>query len=228
MARTAKYAQRWSTFSLIAAVATFLFWRVLNSYSPIIKVDPHNCFQESDGGLVFAFAGGILWFTATVMSFGGIFLGLAARQFLSSLKCVIALGIAFLNFSNLPSADIMLIPEIFPVATLRSVSTAQITYLSASGGSYGTISDLVRNDLLDSRFEQQSIRNYTFQSVPGPKDYVVTATPTNPDYEAQGCWEYYATGDAVIRFSKNPRKAPPGLAGKPLSAATAIPASGAH
>src|SRR5262249_53582275 len=38
------------------------------------------------------------------------------------------------------------------IANLRTVNTAEVTYLSTSGGNYGTISDMIAAGLLDSRF----------------------------------------------------------------------------
>ena len=38
------------------------------------------------------------------------------------------------------------------VANLRTINTAQVTYLSSSGGSYGTMSDLINARLLDETF----------------------------------------------------------------------------
>ena len=38
------------------------------------------------------------------------------------------------------------------VANLRTINTAQVTYLSTSGGSYGEIADLIAAGLLDDTF----------------------------------------------------------------------------
>jgi hypothetical protein len=130
-------------------------------------------------------------------------------------KGVIALAIALLNFSNLPAADSMLVSEHFAVQRLREINRAEVEYLSNFGDRWGNISDPVRKDLLDSRFEQPSIQNYTYELVLGQNDYIVTATPSGP-LSAQGCWGYYSKEDALIRYSKDPRIAPPGLAGMPL------------
>ena len=38
------------------------------------------------------------------------------------------------------------------VANLRTINTAEVTYLSSAGGNFGTINDLVNAGLIDSRF----------------------------------------------------------------------------
>src|SRR5919199_6611500 len=67
------------------------------------------------------------------------------------------------------------------VAQLRTINTAEITYLSSSGGQYGDINQLVAAGLLDSRF-QGSVSGYQF-SVQllgvSNSDYSANAIPTS-------------------------------------------------
>jgi hypothetical protein len=156
---------------------------------------------------------GIPWLAAWELSAASVVQGLYRRKIRTVLKGVIALGIAFLNFFNLPHGGRT---DHFSVAMLRNINTAEVTYLSDSGGAYGEIADLVRHDLLDSRFEQSEIRHYVIKMDLSPKEYVITASPTGPYSPAEGCWEYFSTEDALIRYSKDPEKAPPGFAGRPV------------
>src|SRR5215470_6245455 len=62
------------------------------------------------------------------------------------------------------------------VANIRTINTAQITYLSSNGGNYGSVANLVTAGLLDSRFNSTvSGYNYTITTL-GP-DYTATADP---------------------------------------------------
>ena len=47
------------------------------------------------------------------------------------------------------------------VSNIRTINTAEVTYLSSNGGNYGTIPDLVGAGLLDNRFNS-SVSGYTF------------------------------------------------------------------
>src|SRR3954452_19452648 len=47
------------------------------------------------------------------------------------------------------------------VAQIRTVNTAEVTYLSSNGGNYGSIPQLITAGLLDGRFAT-SVSGYTF------------------------------------------------------------------
>ena len=64
------------------------------------------------------------------------------------------------------------------VAQIRTVNTAEVTYLSSYGGSYGTIAGLVAAGLLDSRFNT-SVSGYIFSIAASGTDYTASATPTS-------------------------------------------------
>jgi hypothetical protein len=99
-------------------------------------------------------------------------------------------------------------PGVFPI---RTIHTAQIAYRSSTG-KYGTIDDLVRSGLLDAGYAKQ-VQGYTYQIENDASNYVVRASPlaTRP-----GCFEYYSSSDAVVYYSKDPKKAPPNRSGLPL------------
>lgn len=217
MADARKYARTLSTCSLIAAFVTFVYWRIVFSHGPILKVDPRHCYGVVDAGAAYMTVGMVLWFGALVLTIGSVVLGVLGWKLLTTVKGVLALAVVFLNVGNLPSADSMLIPDQHAIATLRTINIAEVTYLSTvSRGVYGSITDLVRHDLLDSRFEGPSVQNYRFELTLASEGYLVVATPVGPNRPAQGCWEYYSTEDALIRFSKDPSKAPSGRAGTPI------------
>src|SRR5882672_9101417 len=64
------------------------------------------------------------------------------------------------------------------VAQLRTVNTAEVTYLSSNSGAYGSIPELVTQGLLDSRFSN-SVSGYSFTVTASGSDYTASATPTS-------------------------------------------------
>lgn len=209
-----RHAPLLSTCGVLVAVAAFLSSRIIFSNPPIFVIDAGPCREATEAGDLLPIAG-LLWLAAWVLGAASVVLGFATRRVSPVLTGMIALGIAFLNFANLLSGG-RLPWEPFSVATLRSINTAEVTYLSISGGAYGNIPDLVRHDLVDPQLEQPASRNYAFKLVLRPEGYVATASPTGPHGAAEGCWEYFSMEDAVIHYSKDPKLAPPGLAGSPL------------
>jgi prepilin-type N-terminal cleavage/methylation domain-containing protein len=99
------------------------------------------------------------------------------------------------------------------VATLRTINTAQVTYLSSNGGNYGTISNLVGAGLLDSRFNGGTVGGYNYTVVASSYDYTATADPASSN---SGRYGYYSLPDAVIRYSTAASLAPAGQAGNPV------------
>ena len=82
------------------------------------------------------------------------------------------------------------------VAQLRTVNTAQVTYLSSNAGAYGSVPELITQGLLDSRFTG-SVSGYTFTVDASGSDYTASATPTSTN---AGRFGYYSTPDAVVRY----------------------------
>jgi len=103
------------------------------------------------------------------------------------------------------------------VAQIRTVNTAEITYLSSAGGNYGSIPQLITAGLLDSRFAT-SVSGYTFAVQASSTEYTAFATPTSTN---AGRYAYYSTPDAVVRYQTgtsttcNPC-APNGMTGQPV------------
>src|SRR5438552_5387513 len=97
------------------------------------------------------------------------------------------------------------------VANLRTVNTAQVTYLSSSGGNFGTLAGLVAAGLLDSTFTAGAPKaGYNFSVVASGSNYTATATPASTN---TGRFGYYSTPDAVVRYSTVTTLAPAGQAG---------------
>ena len=82
------------------------------------------------------------------------------------------------------------------VANVRTINTAEVTYLSSSGGSYGTVSDLITAGLVDSRFNN-AVSGYSFTVTASGQDYTVNAYPTSAN---SGRFGYYSLPDAVVRY----------------------------
>jgi hypothetical protein len=102
--------------------------------------------------------------------------------------------------------------EFAAVANLRTINTAEVTYLSSRGGTYGEIPDLVRAGLLDPTFE--SIKaGYSFDIQADGNEYTATATPASPN---TGRWGYFSTTDAVVRYSTQESLSPTAQAGEPV------------
>lgn len=98
------------------------------------------------------------------------------------------------------------------VTNLRTINTAEATYQSSSGGSYGAIADLIAARLMFDTFTG---------TVSGYK-YSVTLDATGSRYTAEatpastktGRYGYYSAPDAVIRYSTNALLAPAGQSGR--------------
>jgi len=82
------------------------------------------------------------------------------------------------------------------VAQIRTINTAEVTYLSSAGGNYGSIPELITAGLLDSRFAT-SVSGYTFSVQASSTDYTAFSTPTSSN---AGRYAYYSTPDAVVRY----------------------------
>jgi prepilin-type N-terminal cleavage/methylation domain-containing protein len=98
------------------------------------------------------------------------------------------------------------------VANLRTINTAQVTYLSSAGGNYGAIADLTTAGLLDSRFSG-TVSGYNYTVAVSGADYTASANPASSN---TGRYGYYSTPDGVVRYSTVSGYAPSGSAGQPV------------
>src|ERR1043166_2650846 len=86
------------------------------------------------------------------------------------------------------------------VATVRTITTAEVTYISSSGaGSWGTLTQLVGAGLLDTGFNgTKSGYNYSISNT--ASDYTIFATPSASNNRR---YAYYSVPDGVVRYSTN-------------------------
>jgi type IV pilus assembly protein PilA len=98
------------------------------------------------------------------------------------------------------------------VANIRTVNTAQVTYLSSNAGNYGNITNLVAAGLLDSRFNG-TVSGYTYTITTLGPDYTAIADPASSN---TGRYGYYSLPDAVVRYSMATSLAPTGKVGAPV------------
>ncbi len=96
------------------------------------------------------------------------------------------------------------------VANLRTVSNAEATYVTSSGGFFGTMNQLVGAQLLDNRFGTGIVNGYNYAIATDGFQYTATATPVSGN---TGRYGYYMSGDGVIRYSTTSALAPPGKVG---------------
>src|SRR2546430_13018325 len=64
------------------------------------------------------------------------------------------------------------------VAQIRTINTAEVTYLSSNQGSYGSTAQLITQGLLDNRFSG-SVSGYNFTVTASGPNYTVNADPTS-------------------------------------------------
>jgi hypothetical protein len=98
------------------------------------------------------------------------------------------------------------------VAQLRTINTAEVTYLSSNGGKYGTLPDMIKAGLLDTRFGGV-VSGFTYGIIAMGTNYAAVAIPASQGNARYG---YYSTPDAIIRYSTLDSLAPPQQPGKPV------------
>src|SRR5262245_45512407 len=98
------------------------------------------------------------------------------------------------------------------VASVRTITTAEVTYLSSSGGNYGDIAMLVTAGLLDTGFNGTK-GGYQYSITTNGLDYTINANPASTN---NGRYAYYSVPDGVVRYSTVATAAPAGQAGNPV------------
>src|SRR5689334_25162995 len=83
------------------------------------------------------------------------------------------------------------------VAQLRTINTAEVTYLSSNQGAFGSIPALITQGLIDARFAG-SVSGYNYTVSASGSNYTANADPTSTN---AGRFGYYSAPDAVIRFA---------------------------
>mgnify|MGYP001443591456 CR=1 FL=1 len=100
------------------------------------------------------------------------------------------------------------------VANLRNVSSAEASYLSTTGGYYGTLTHLVDEELLDDRFSTGAFSGYQYTVAVSGFEYTAEARPLTT---TTGRYAFYLIADGVIRYSTFSSMAPAGQAGRPVN-----------
>jgi len=96
------------------------------------------------------------------------------------------------------------------IANIEKINAAQVKYIM-SARKYGSLQDLVSAGLVDSRLLDQTM-GYRLQVETQKDNYIVMASAL----VASARYDYYSFSDAVVRYSSDSRKAPPGLSAAPV------------
>ena len=96
------------------------------------------------------------------------------------------------------------------IANIEKINAAQVKYIM-SARKYGSLQDLVSAGLVDSRLLDQRM-GYRLQVETQKDNYIVMASAL----VASARYDYYSFSDAVVRYSSDSRKAPPGLSAAPV------------
>ena len=99
------------------------------------------------------------------------------------------------------------------VASIRTVTTAEITYLSSAQGNYGSMAQLIAAGLLDTGFNGTK-SGYNYGIATTGLDYTITANPASTN---NGRYGYYSVPDGVVRYSTDSTLAPLNAAGNPVN-----------
>jgi len=110
--------------------------------------------------------------------------------------------------------------EIAAVSSLKAINAAEISYLSTLR-TYGALSDLIAEGLIDTRFAGGSVSGYNFSIAASGTDYTATAMPASSN---SGRFAYFTLPDAVVRYSTGATGCggaggacyPPGMSGQPV------------
>jgi type IV pilus assembly protein PilA len=95
------------------------------------------------------------------------------------------------------------------VANMRTLNTAEVTYLSSSGGAFGTVGQLIGTQLVDDTFDTtarpKAGYNYFVTIDATGSDYTIAAFPASTN---TGRYGYYSRPDAVVRYWTDASLAP--------------------
>jgi hypothetical protein len=101
--------------------------------------------------------------------------------------------------------------EASAVMNLQTLAKAEFVLLNEDGF-YGTVDELILSRFLEPRFAAP-ISGYNYSVVPSQFNFLATASRTS---RFNGRYEYFVTGDGIVRYSKNSDLAPPERAGFPV------------
>ena len=102
--------------------------------------------------------------------------------------------------------------EAAAVATLRTINTAEVTFLSVSKGNFGTISQMIDVGLLPENF-RGAVNGFNYGVISSGSDFVGAAIP---NASGSGRYGFYVTPDGTVRYSTIEQLAPAGQNGAPV------------
>ena len=90
--------------------------------------------------------------------------------------------------------------EASAISTVRNLVSAELSYsVSTGAGSYGDMTALTNNQLVDSMVGSGTKDGYTFTVFPGSGTFAVNARPVT--YQNTGVRSFYSDESGVIRFT---------------------------
>ena len=106
--------------------------------------------------------------------------------------------------------------EAAAVATLRTLNTAEVTYLSTAAGQFGTLTDLINNTLIPPNFVPGPVSGYNFAVTLDStnRDFTITANPASAN---DGRYSYVIWPDGTVRYQDFASAAPSGAQGQPVT-----------
>jgi len=108
--------------------------------------------------------------------------------------------------------------EAAAVATLRTLNTAEVTYLLTAQGKYGTLANMVAAGLIPSNFTTGAVSGYVFLVTLDTATFTDFTVSANPASTNEGRYAYYMVADGVIRYSTAAAYAPnSAAAGTPVT-----------
>jgi len=108
--------------------------------------------------------------------------------------------------------------EAAAVATLRTLNTAEVTYLTTAQGKYGTLANLITAGLIPSNFTSGPVSGYNFVVTLDTTTYTDFTVSANPASTNEGRYAYYLVPDGVVRYSTVATYAPSSsAAGTPVT-----------
>jgi hypothetical protein len=102
--------------------------------------------------------------------------------------------------------------EAAAVATLRTINTAEVTFLAVNNGNFGTMSQMIEAQLLPENF-RGTVSGFNYGVISVGSDYVVAAIPNDSGSIRYG---FYTTPDGLVRYSTIESLAPAGQSGAPV------------
>ena len=103
------------------------------------------------------------------------------------------------------------------VANLRTIGSAEGTFILSSSGNYATLTQLITAGLMDARFAS-SVSGYQYTVTPFTGGYTAEAMPAGTN---GGRYGFYLAPDAIIRYATATSSTcspcfPTGLSGQPV------------